>query len=86
MHLHNEEQTQIVRERFNFFQKNLCISSVTLMELAVGAEKSIYREKAFEALEIFSDSLTVLNYDDNASYHTANIKATLEKRYANRFL
>lgn len=70
----------IVRERFNFFQNQLCISSVTLMELAVGAEKSMYKEKAFKALDIFKDSLMVLEFDDNASYHTANIKATLEKQ------
>lgn len=70
----------IVRERFNIFQNQLCISSVTLMELAVGAEKSMYKQKAFEALKIFVDSLIVLNYDVNASYHTANIKATLEKQ------
>lgn len=70
----------IVRERFNFFQNQLCISSVTLMELAVGAEKSMYKEKAFKALDIFKDSLTVLEFDDNSSYHTANIKATLEKQ------
>ncbi|WP_394261959.1 tRNA(fMet)-specific endonuclease VapC [Moraxella boevrei] len=70
----------IVRERFNFFQNQLCISSVTLMESPVGAEKSMYKEKAFKALDIFKDSLTVLEFDDNASYHTANIKATLEKQ------
>ncbi|WP_019520112.1 type II toxin-antitoxin system tRNA(fMet)-specific endonuclease VapC [Faucicola boevrei] len=70
----------MVRERFNFFQNQLCISSVILMELAVGAEKSMYKEKAFKALDIFKDSLTVLEFDDNASYHTANIKATLEKQ------
>lgn len=69
----------IVRERFNFFQGKLCISSVTLMELAVGAEKSMYKEQAFKALEIFKDSLMVLEFDSNASYHTANIKAVLEK-------
>lgn len=70
----------IVRERFNFFQNQLCISSVTLMELAVGAEKSMYREKAFKALDVFKDSLMVLEFDSNASYHTANIKAVLEKQ------
>lgn len=75
-----KNKPQIVRERFEFFQYKLCISSVTLMELAVGAEKSMYKQKAFEALKIFVDSLIVLNYDVNASYHTANIKATLEKQ------
>ncbi|WP_345894505.1 MULTISPECIES: tRNA(fMet)-specific endonuclease VapC [Moraxella] len=75
-----KNKPQIVRERFNLHQYELCISSVTLMELAVGAEKSMSREKSFHALEVFADTLTVLDYDVRASFQTANIKATLEKQ------
>lgn len=75
-----KNKPQQVREKFNLCQHQLCMSSVVLMELAVGAEKSMYREKAFRALEVFADSLMILEYDIHAGYHTANIKATLEKQ------
>lgn len=68
-----------VRQKFEVNQTKLCISSVTLMELAFGAEKSNAKEKALNAVEMFADSLTVLPYDSQASYHTARIKAQLER-------
>lgn len=74
-----KNKPQHVRKRFEQYQLQLCISNVTLMELAFGAEKSQQQQQALEAVQVFADSLVVLEYDIPASYHTANIKATLEK-------
>lgn len=66
-----------VRETFKQHQEQLCISSVTLMELVYGAEKSPQVEKNLRVLEGFVARLEVLSFDDNAAQHTGQIRAEL---------
>ena len=62
-----------VRERFNLNSGRMCISSVTLMELIYGAEKSQMPER-------FVSRLEVLDYDSAAATHTGQIRAELARQ------
>jgi len=67
------------RARFQQHQGQLCVSSVTVMELMYGAEKSAQPERNLRDIEGFLRRLSVLDYDENAAFHTAQIRAELEK-------
>jgi len=67
------------RMRFQQHQGRLCASSVTVMELMYGAEKSAQPERNLRDIEGFIARLRVLHYDENAAFHTAQIRAELEK-------
>jgi len=69
----------IARVRFQQHQGQLCVSSVTVMELMYGAEKSAQPERNLRDIEGFSQRLEVLYYDERAAFHTAQIRAELEK-------
>ncbi|STE66727.1 plasmid maintenance protein [Escherichia coli] len=64
-----------VRERFNLNSGRMCISSVTLMELIYGAEKSQMPERNLAVIEGFVSRLVVLDYDSAAATHTGQIRA-----------
>jgi tRNA(fMet)-specific endonuclease VapC len=68
-----------VRELFNLHQGQLCISSVTLMELIYGAEKSASPEKNLTVVEGFAARVAVLDYDALAAEHTGQLRAELAK-------
>jgi len=68
-----------VRDNFIKHHSQLCISSVTLMELIYGAEKSAAPEKNLEVLEGFVARLQVLPYDNAAAEHTGQLRAELAK-------
>ncbi|GGO85208.1 ribonuclease VapC [Marinobacterium nitratireducens] len=68
-----------VRQAFNRHHGQLCISSVTLMELIYGAEKSAAPEKNLEVIEGFTGRLDVLSYDNLAAEHTGQLRAELAK-------
>jgi len=67
------------RMRFQRYQGRLCVSSVTVMELMYGAEKSAQPERNLHDIEGFIRRLRVLHYDEKAAFHTAQIRAELEK-------
>ncbi len=64
-----------VRERFNLNQGRMCISSVTLMELIYGAEKSQMPERNLAVIEGFVSRIDVLDYDAAAATHSDQIRA-----------
>lgn len=68
-----------VKEAFKLNYGHLCISSITLMELIYGAEKSSSPEKNLDVLEGFAARLEVLSYDDKAAHHTGQLRAELAK-------
>lgn len=68
-----------VQTAFNAHYGQMCISSVTLMELIYGAEKSINPEKNLLTIEGLAARLDVLAYEDNAATHTGQIRAELAK-------
>ena len=65
-----KNKPQAVRDAFNRHQGQLCISTVTLMELIYGAEKSAAPEKNLAIVEGFSARLDVLSFDNEAAAHT----------------
>lgn len=66
-----------IRERFNLNTSRMCISSITLMELIYGAEKSLAPERNLAVVEGFISRLEVLDYDTQAAIHTGQIRAEL---------
>jgi tRNA(fMet)-specific endonuclease VapC len=68
------------RDRFNREADGLCISSVALMELFYGAEKSARPEHHRRAIEDFAARLDILAFDAPAAAHAAEIRADLERR------
>jgi len=74
-----KNRPQQVREAFNRFHDRLCISSVSLMELIYGAEKSAHPEKNLAVVEGFAARLEVLSYDEAAANHTGQLRAELAR-------
>lgn len=68
-----------VHEMFNKNAQWLCISSVTLMELIYGAEKSAAPQANLLVVEGFAARLDVLDYDASAAAQTGQIRAELAK-------
>ena len=59
---------------------DICISTVTYAELLMGVEKSAYSEKNRALLTRFLFGVEILDFDQEAAQHYANIKATLQKQ------
>ncbi len=57
----------------------MCVTSVTLMELIYGAEKSASPEKNLRVVEGFIARLEVLNYCIDAAVQTGQIRAELAR-------
>ena len=57
----------------------MCISSVTLMELIYGAERSSAVERNLADIEGFIARLDVLSLDSDAAIHAGQIRAELSK-------
>lgn len=68
-----------VREAFKRHHEQLCISTVTLMELIYGAEKSGNPEQNIYVIEGFAARLEVLQYDNEAAANTGQLRAELAK-------
>ncbi|MFZ7231126.1 type II toxin-antitoxin system tRNA(fMet)-specific endonuclease VapC [Avibacterium endocarditidis] len=65
---------------FNENQAMICMSSIALMELIYGAEKSAKVAHNLSIIESFCSRLTILNYDERAAYHSGQIRAELAKQ------
>lgn len=74
-----KNKPEAVRQKFNLHRVQLCISSITLMELIYGAEKSSAPERNLSVIEGFIARLQVLNYDIPAATHTGQIRAEQAK-------
>ncbi|MDC9613230.1 tRNA(fMet)-specific endonuclease VapC [Xenorhabdus khoisanae] len=74
-----KNKPQKVREAFYQHYGQLCISSVTLMELIYGAEKSANLKKNLDIIEGFAARLEVMTYGFHAAVHTGQIRAELAK-------
>lgn len=69
-----------VRERFKQFSDQLCISSVTWMELVYGVERSAKPQHNLAIAEGLAARVTLLDYDTDAAAHTGQIRAELADR------
>ncbi len=68
-----------VREQFKAHDGQMCMSSVTLMELIYGAEASAAVDRNLRDVEGFAARLEVLAYDDHAAAHTGQLRAELRR-------
>ena len=66
-----------VRAAFKKHYGQMCISSVSDMELVYGAEKSANPERNLKELEGFVARMNVLPFDDPAAVHSGQIRAEL---------
>ncbi|HEY7901160.1 MAG TPA: type II toxin-antitoxin system VapC family toxin [Caulobacteraceae bacterium] len=69
-----------LRDRFNREADGLAISTIVLTELLHGAETSARSEHNRREVERFAARVEVLDFDVEAAGHSAQIKATLERR------
>ena len=67
-----------VRDAFVRHQNQMCVSSVTAMELIYGAEKSLVPERNLAVIESFLARLAVMDYDLHAAEHTGQLRAELQ--------
>ncbi|AZF38890.1 VapC toxin protein [Pseudomonas sp. R4-34-07] len=74
-----KNRPQQVRETFKKHYGQLAISTVTLMELIYGAEKSSNPERNLADIEGFAARLEVLKYDQDAAMHTGQLRAELAR-------
>lgn len=68
-----------VKEAFMAHYGHMCISSVTLMELIYGAEKSSAPARNLKDVEGFAARLDVLDYDSEAAAHSGELRAGLAR-------
>ncbi len=74
-----KNKPQVVKETFVKNYGQMCMSTVTLMELIFGAEKSAFPERNLQNIEGFAARLEVLPYDELAAAHTGQLRAELAK-------
>jgi tRNA(fMet)-specific endonuclease VapC len=70
---------EAARTAFKRHHGQMCISSVTVMELMYGVEMSAQPQRNLDEVEGFVARLDVLVYDEAAAAHTAQIRAELRK-------
>lgn len=68
-----------IREQFRQHHGQMAISTVTLMELIYGAEKSQAQERNLMEVEGFASRLEVLEYGSEAARHTGQLRAELAR-------
>jgi tRNA(fMet)-specific endonuclease VapC len=68
-----------VREMFIRHHGSMCISTVTLMELFYGVEKSSNPAKNLAEVEGFAARLEILDFDVHSAAHAGQIRAELSK-------
>ena len=68
-----------VRTTFNARKHQMCISTITWMELMYGAHKSIAPHRNQADIEKFTNCLSILPYDKVTADYTGKIRARLAK-------
>ena len=68
-----------VKDQFVAHYGQMCISTVTLMELIYGAEKSSQPERNLRDVEGFAARLDVLDYDGDAAIHSGQLRAEMAR-------
>jgi len=66
-----------VRQTFNRFDGQMCISTIVLGELIYGAERSSMPEKNMAVVESMASRLEVLPFETTDAAHFAQIRAEL---------
>ena len=71
---------KVISKLTSYDPKDICISSITYAELMYGVEKSKFKEKNMIALMMFISSISILDFDMNASTYYGTIRSELEKK------
>jgi tRNA(fMet)-specific endonuclease VapC len=79
IYLIKQKPAEVIDKFKRFALGQVGISSITLLELAYGIEKSQYKEKNEAALTKFISSLVIPTFDEAAAFCYGRIRATLEK-------
>jgi tRNA(fMet)-specific endonuclease VapC len=74
-----KNKPQAVRQAFNQRAGQLCVSTVTAMELIYGAEKSSMPSRNLPEVEGFLARLDVLDYDRAAAANTGQLRSELAR-------
>lgn len=69
----------IPRARFLALEGKLSVSSVTVGELAYGAEKSGRPKQNLEELDMFLSQVRVIDFDEMAARHYGQLRSELER-------
>lgn len=74
-----KNRPEFLADLFDAHARELCVSSVTVMELYYGVECSAQRVSNADKLESFLSRLQILDYGTAAAYQTAIIRAELRR-------
>lgn len=74
-----KNRPEVVRQAFTEHDGQMCVSTVTQMELIYGAEKSSAVARNLRDVESFLARLEVKDFDAAAATHTGQIRAELAK-------
>lgn len=74
------DRSSILRTRFTDNSGTMALSTVSLFELAYGAEKSLRIKDNMAALENFAARLELLAFDTAAACHAGQVRAELERK------
>ncbi len=69
-----------IRKRFHVEAQSLCISTIVLYELYVGALASARPAENRQAIDEFASRLEVLEFDNAAADHAADIRLSLTRQ------
>lgn len=72
-----KNKPEVVRQTFVAHDGQMCVSSITQMELIYGAEKSAAPSKNLNNVEAFLARLEIKDFDSAAASHTGQIRAEL---------
>jgi tRNA(fMet)-specific endonuclease VapC len=75
----NNRPPEVLEQLARHGPPRVAVSSVTVLELRHGAEKSQYRKRTHARLDAFLGPIEVLPFDEKAALEGARIRARLEK-------
>ncbi|QJD72143.1 tRNA(fMet)-specific endonuclease VapC [Marinobacterium sp. LSUCC0821] len=75
-----KNKPEVVRSRFKQHYGQMCISSVSYMELIFGAERSGNPEKNLRVLEGFVARMDVIPFDSEAAVHSGQLRTELANK------
>ncbi|WP_269220730.1 tRNA(fMet)-specific endonuclease VapC [Brevundimonas vesicularis] len=73
------DRSGVLRSHFRSSADRLCISTIALMELLYGANLSSKPDHHKAEVEDFVQRLVLLDFDDEAAAHAADIKTSLKR-------
>jgi tRNA(fMet)-specific endonuclease VapC len=74
------ERSFDLQNMFAMHAEDLCLSTIVLNELLVGAAKSMWPERRRHDVDHFASRMKVLPFDVAAADHAADIRANLERQ------